>query len=90
MKGYFFFSDIFDKRIKGPVDNLAAKNFKSLISLFNGKLFNDILNDNITKNEYNIYRQYYISDQHFLQTHDDFRLRYYGDWRSGHINFTLP
>ena len=45
----FFFAEIFDKRVKGPVDNVPCKNFKSIINLFDGKLFIDILNDNITK-----------------------------------------
>ena len=85
----FTFCDIFDKRILGPVDNIAAKNFKSLLNLFSGKLFDDVLNDNISKKEYNTYRQYYNSDKDFLKTHDDFYLRYYDDWRSGHINFEL-
>lgn len=84
-----FFQKIFDKRIPGPVDNVPARNFKATLDLFNGKLFNDILNDNITKEEFNTYRQYYHSDEQFLKTHDDFQLRYYDNWRSGHINFTL-
>ena len=85
----FFFTEIFDKRIKGPVDNIPAKNFKSILNLFNGKLFNDILTDNITKEEFNNYRRFSSSDEQFLKTHDDFKLRYYDNWRSGHINFTL-
>ena len=84
------FQKIFDKRVKGPVDNVAAKNFKATLDLFNGKLLNDMLNDNITKEEYNSYRLFSPSDKEFLKSHDDFQSRYYGDWRSGHINFTLP
>lgn len=85
----FAFAELLGKRVHGPVDNVAAKNFRSLINLFNGKLFNDILNDNVTKEELNMYRKYYSSDEEFLKTHDDFNLRYYDDWRSGHINFLI-
>ena len=85
------FNDMIGKRVPSPVDFVAAKNFKSLLSLFSGKLFYDVVNDNISKQEFNDYRYsgQYSTDEEFLRTHDDFYLRYYNDWRSGHINFTL-
>lgn len=87
----FFFTEIFNKRVKGPVDNVAARNFTSTLELFNGCLFKYILNDEITKCQTNnYYHLYYPSAEEFLKTHDDFQLRYYGTWRSGHINFILP
>lgn len=85
-----FFQKIFDKRVPGPVDNIAAVNFKSTLNLFNGKLFNDILNDKIIKMEQNMFLNAYHSKEQFLKTHDDIFLRYYDGWRSGHINFLLP
>ena len=91
----FLFADIFQKRVHSPVDGVASRNFRSLLDLFNGKLFDAILSDNILKSEFNPYRQYYSSDEDFLKTHDDFNLRYYCEnnndwsWRSGHTNFEL-
>lgn len=91
----FMFADMFQKRVLSPVDGVGSRNFRSLLDIFNGKLFDDILSDNFFKIEYNPYRQYYATDEDFLETHDDFNLRYYSDnngdwsWRSGHTNFEL-
>ena len=92
----FIFADIFQKRYKSPTDSMTAKNFKSLLDLFNGNLFNAISNDDILCIKDSPYRKYYASEKSFLQTHDDFKIRYYCDtnngwsWYSGHIDFTLP
>ena len=73
----FMFADMFQKRVLSPVDGVGSRNFRSLLDIFNGKLFDDILSDNFFKIEYNPYRQYYATDEDFLETHDDFNLRYY-------------
>jgi hypothetical protein len=73
----FIFSDMIKTRILWPVDNWTAKDFKSVIRLFNWELFDDVLNDNITKKEINPWYQSYNDDEY---------LRTYIDWRTGHTN----
>lgn len=91
----FIFADIFQKRYKSPTDTMTAKNFKSLLDLFNGNLFDAVLNDKIIETKFNQFRSGYPSDEEFLKTHDDFSIRSYCNtndgwsWYSGHIDFTL-
>lgn len=91
----FIFADIFQKRYKSPTDTMTAKNFKSLLDLFNGNLFDAVLNDKIIETKFNQFRSGYPNDEEFLKTHDDFSIRSYCNtnngwsWYSGHINFTL-
>ena len=91
----FIFADIFQKRYKSPTDTMTAKNFKSLLDLFNGNLFDAVLNDKIIETKFNQFRSGYPSDEEFLKTHDDFSIRSYCNtnngwsWYSGHINFML-
>lgn len=81
----FIFSSIFKTRVLGPVDNIHGWNFKSVLDVFNGNLFDAILNDKIVYKEENIYVQHYDDDNQF---------RYYcsnigeqWNWRTVHTNF---
>ena len=83
----FLFSDKFGTRVKGPVDNFGGDGFEAVIDLFNGKLFNDILNNKITKLQ--------THSEHFgcdMNEHDeDFcDVRYYDKWLTAYTDFTLP
>lgn len=81
----FMFADAFGIRINGPVDNMHGYNFKSTLDLFNGNLFNSVLNDKIDFKE----------NQDPAWFDDDNYIRYYCGyenenkwvWRSIHTNF---
>ena len=47
----FLFADLFRTRIKGPVDNFEGYNFKSILKLFDGSLFNAILSNKVDSRE---------------------------------------
>ena len=64
---------------------MSARNFKSTLAIFNGELFNDVLNDNIINIDVN---------EHFdtqpSNWNDDKYMRYYNNgWMSPHRNFLL-
>ena len=83
----FVLSDMFGLRVPGPVDGLHGWDFKSTLDIFNGKLFDALLNDKIACKEIN-------QDAHVDLFDDDEYYRYYcpredikWNWRSVHTNF---
>ena len=83
----FMFSDIFNTRILGPVDNVGAYNFKSLLYLFNDKLFDAILNDKIDKKEINEASMDIDDDNYFRYYCNNSNDEYVWAWRTTHNNF---
>ena len=89
--------------IEGPVDNMQGYNFKSTLNIFDGSLFDALLNNNIDfwfeREWYNCQEsdddnclRYYCTDQNvkwnlFNYTYPTIEGHY--NWRSIHTNFTL-
>lgn len=83
----FVFSQIIGAHIPGPTDGLHGWDFKSTLDIFNGKLFDAMLNDKIDYKEVNELARTDLYD-------DDEYFRYYcskedgkWNWRSVHSNF---
>ena len=84
----FKFSQIINAQVPGPVDGMHGYDFKSTLDIFNGKLFDALLNDKIEHKEIN---------QCFQTWDEDEYLRYYiprpdaeWNWNTIHNNFELP
>lgn len=82
----FLFCDKIGTRIKGPVDNFGGSGFEAVIDVFNGKLFDDILNNRITKTQ--TYKEHFMQCQDDGEEHCD--VHYYDKWLTAYTDFTKP
>ena len=69
----FKFANLFNKRIKGPVDNISnPTSFRALYKIFNGSLFKKIINKEYDKIEQDEYKNnLYCYDGDFWVTHNN-------------------
>ena len=83
----FLFCDKIGTRIKGPVDNFGGDGFNAVIDLFNGKLFDDLLNNKITKTQ--THSEHFGCDMN--ERDEDFcDVHYYDKWLTAYTDFTKP
>ena len=47
-----YFSKYLGLKLQSPIDNMQCYNFKSILNIFDGSLFNAILNDKIDHKHY--------------------------------------
>lgn len=97
------FSKWLGYKIKGPVDNMQGYNFKSILNIFDGSLFDALLNDkidffhereiiNCLKTDDDNYIRYYCSDNNVewnLYNYSYPTINGHYNWRSIHTNFQL-
>lgn len=94
-----YFSKYLGLKLQSPIDNMQCYNFKSILNIFDGSLFNAILNDKIDHKHYreieniqktdedNVIRYYCTTNAVFSNNYSFPTIEGNYNWRTLHHNF---